>query len=92
MDPLVLYYLRQAGRGSERSDIGIGPIYDTTPFLQRRHGIGSFFSGLFRMVSPILWSGAKALGRETLRTGGKILTDAAENKSPEGLAISSRNT
>ena len=26
---------------------------------------------------------AKAVGRETLRTGGNILTDIAENKSPE---------
>ena len=26
---------------------------------------------------------AKAVGRETLRTGGKMLTDIAENKSPE---------
>ena len=27
--------------------------------------------------------GAKAVVRETLRTGGKILTDITENKSPE---------
>jgi len=30
-----------------------------------------------------LWRGAKAVGHETLRTGGNILTDIAENKSPE---------
>jgi len=30
-----------------------------------------------------MWRGSKAVGRETLRTGGKILTDIAENKSPE---------
>ena len=30
-----------------------------------------------------MWRGAKAVGSETLRTGGKILTDIAENKSPE---------
>ena len=30
-----------------------------------------------------MWRGAKAVGRETLRTGVKILTDIAENKSPE---------
>jgi hypothetical protein len=28
-----------------------------------------------------LWSGAKTLGKETLRTGGKILTDIAD-KAP----------
>jgi len=30
-----------------------------------------------------MWREAKAVGRETLRTGGKILTDIAENRSPE---------
>jgi hypothetical protein len=30
-----------------------------------------------------LWRGAKVVGRETLRTGGKILTDIALNKSLE---------
>jgi len=40
MDPLVRYYLQQAGRGKHE---GIGPIYATEPFLQRGYGIGSFF-------------------------------------------------
>ena len=31
------------------------------------------------MVRPILWSGAKIVGRETMRTGGKILSDIADN-------------
>ena len=38
---------------------------------------------MFPWVRPILWRGAKAVARETLRTGGKILTDIAENKSSE---------
>jgi hypothetical protein len=88
MKPLVSYYMQQAGRG--RSGYGgIGPIYTSTPFVQRGHGIGSFLGGLFRYVKPILWSGAKdigretlkALGRESLRTGGRILTDMAD-RSP----------
>lgn len=77
MDPLVLYYLNQAGRG-QGSD-GIGPVYALPPFYQRGHGIGSFLGGLWRMVRPILWKGAKTVGRETLRTGGQILTDIADN-------------
>lgn len=81
MHPLEAYYLRQAGRGL--NDIGIGPIYSTPPYLQRGHGIGNFFGSLFRWVKPILWSGAKALGRETMRTGGKILSEIAENRSPD---------
>ena len=31
----------------------------------------------------MMWRGTKAVVRETLRTGGKILTDTAENRSPE---------
>jgi hypothetical protein len=83
MRPLVSYYRHQAGRGGRE---GFGPIYATTPFVQRGHGIGSFLTGLFRYVKPILWSGAKDIGRETLkalvreslRTGSRILTDMAD--------------
>jgi hypothetical protein len=83
MDPLVVYYRRQAGRG--RDDIG--PVYSVSPFMQRGHGIGSLLSGLFRTLRPVFWSGAKSIGRETikalgreaLRTGSKILTDISEN-------------
>jgi hypothetical protein len=86
MHPLIAYYRKQAGRGRE----DIGPIYSIPPFVQRGHGIGSVLTGLFRTLRPILWSGAKtmgketlkALGREALRTGGKILTDIAE-KTPQ---------
>ncbi len=75
-DPLLQYYLHQAGRGSHG---GIGPIYSVTPFLQRGHGLGSFLSGLFRLVWPVQWSGVKAVGRETLRTCGRILSNLADN-------------
>jgi len=80
MDPLVWYYLRQAGRGHTH---GIGPIYEAPPVLQRGYGIGSFLTGLWRTVRPILWSGAKTLGRETLRTGGDILSDMARSTGGE---------
>ena len=30
-----------------------------------------------------MWRGPKAVGREPLHTGGKILTDIPENRSPE---------
>ena len=83
MDPLVVYYRKQAGRGREV----IGTIYSIPPFVQRGHGIGSVLADIFRTLRPVLWSSAKsmgkktfkALGREALRTGGKILTDIAEN-------------
>ena len=83
MDPLVLYYRRQAGRGRE----DIGSIYSTPPFVQRWHGLGSILRGQFRTLRPILWSGAKSIGKETLkalerealRTGTNIIRDIAEN-------------
>jgi len=87
MDPLVQYYLHQAGRGGRG---GIGPIYSLPPIYQRGYGLGSFLSGLWRMVRPILWSGAKTVGRETLRTSGKILSDMADNRdgTPAGDIVS----
>jgi len=93
--PLVQYYRRQAGRG--RKDIG--SIYSTPPFVQRGHGLGRVLSGLFRTLRPICWSGAKsmgkgtlkALGREALRIGGMILTDIAENPQAETKDIISRH-
>ena len=90
MRRLEVYYLRQAGGGSY-NNTGIGPIYSTPPYLQRGHGIGNVFCSLFRWIKPIFWSGAKALGRETLRTGGKILSDIAENKSLPPRDIVSRH-
>ena len=73
-DTPVQYYLYQTGRGSHN---GVGPINSVPPFVQRGHAIGIFLSGLFRMVRPVLWSGVKAVVREMLRTGGKILSDIA---------------
>jgi hypothetical protein len=81
MDALTSYYIQQAGHG--RVNDGIGPVYTSTPFVQRGHGLGDFLRGLFRMVKPYLIQGAKTMGRETLRTGGRILSDIAENTSPE---------
>jgi len=93
MDPLVSYYRKQSGRGRE----DIGPIYSIPPLVQRGHGICSVLAGLFRTLRPVLWSGAKsmcrerlkALGREALRTGSKILTDIAENPQAETQDIMS---
>jgi hypothetical protein len=39
---LVRYYLKKAGRGFRNG--GIGPIYTVQPFIQREHGIDSFFN------------------------------------------------
>jgi hypothetical protein len=48
--------------------------------MQRGNGIGSFLRGLFRFVKPLLYSGAKAIGKEALKTGSYILTDILEKQ------------
>jgi len=78
MDPLELYYLHQAVHGKYN---GIGPVNSTPLVLQLGYGIGSFLSDPWRVVKPIIWSGAKALWRETLRTGCDILTDIARSST-----------
>ena len=50
--------------------------------MQRGNGIGFFFRGLFRFVKALLYSDAKAVGKEALKTGSNIITDIL-NKDPE---------
>ena len=76
MDRYTRYYVNQSGGGE------IGPVYRASFRMQRGNGIGSFFRGLFRFVKPLLYSGAKAVGKEALKTGSHIMTDIL-NKEPE---------
>ena len=48
---------------------------------QRGHGIGSFFSGLGRMVLPWLKTGGKALLREGVSTGLHVANDALAGRN-----------
>ena len=77
MHPLETYYLNQAGRGLPSAP-GIGRIYSAPLYFQRGHGNGNFLGTLFRFVRTLLWT----VGR----TGGKIITDIAKNKSPDVTA------
>ena len=76
MDRYTRYYVNQSGGGE------IGPVYRVGFRMQRGNGIGSFFRGFFRFVKPLLFSGAKAVGKEALKTGSHIITDIL-NKEPE---------
>ena len=78
--------------GVGRGGCGIGPVYSVSPFVQRGHGIGRFLRGLWRIVRPVLWSGAKPLGREALRTGGNIMTEIAANPGQTGDILSKHAT
>ena len=86
MKPLTKDYINQTGGVKEKSD----PSIQFPHFIQRGHGIGNILGTIFRSVryvTPYLFSGfksagkeaAKFLGREALRTGGKILSEIADN-------------
>jgi hypothetical protein len=79
------YYLQQSGNGMS--------VFQGAR-LQRGHGLGSFLSGLFRNAWPLIQTGAKALGKQVLRTGlqiandvadGDQFMDAAKRRLPEGI-------
>jgi len=77
MNRYTLYHVNQSGGGGE-----VGPDYTASFRVQSCNGIGSFFRGIFRFVKPLLNSGAKAVGKEALKTGFNIITDML-NKEPE---------
>lgn len=81
-DPYLAYYKNQLGGG-------VSAVYRGSPY-QRGHGIGSFLGGLFRTITPLLKSGAKAVGKEALRTGINVLSDVVGTNVPVKHVISNR--
>src|SRR5436190_3950673 len=69
-DPYLAYYRHQ------QLGHGVSSVYQGAAY-QRGHGVGSFLGGRFRTISPLLKSGASAVGREVLRTGVGFLGDIA---------------
>jgi hypothetical protein len=86
------YYLNQSGNGM--------PVFQGAR-MQRGHGLGSVLSGFFRNAWPLIQTGAKAFGRQFLRTGLQIANDVADGEKfkdasmkriPEGIkAFASSN-
>lgn len=79
------YYLQQSGNGM--------PVFQGAR-TQRGHGLGSILSGFFRSAWPLIQTGAKAFGKQILRTGLQIANDVAEGhefkessrkRIPEGI-------
>lgn len=66
------YYVKQTGNGL--------PYYQGIA-LQKGYGIGGFFAKLFRSAMPFLMSGAKAVGKEALRTGTQVANDVLTGKN-----------
>ena len=61
MDRYTRYYANQSGGGKIR------PVYRASFRMQWGNGLGSFFRGLLRFVKRLLYSGAKAVGKEALK-------------------------
>ena len=62
--------------------------------MQRGYVLGSILSGFFRSAWPLIQTGAKAFGKQVLRTGLKIANDVSEGHNfkeaskrhiPEGI-------
>ena len=66
------YYMQQGGRGL--------PVFHGAR-VQRGHGIGSIFGGLFRSFFPILKRLAPIIGRKALQTGVQIAADIISGQS-----------
>jgi hypothetical protein len=49
--------------------------------VQRGDGLGSFLSGAFRRLFPIITSGARAVGEQFLNTGLLLLRDGINGKN-----------
>jgi hypothetical protein len=81
-DAYEQYYLNQSGDG------GMPVFYGA--HMQRGHGIGSLFSGLFRTIFPIFKKLAPVIGRKALSfaddmTQGKSFKEAAKSRLFEGI-------
>lgn len=48
---------------------------------QRGHGLGSILRSLARVAMPLVKKGAKALGKEALKTAGQVASDAAAGRN-----------
>ena len=68
MNAYEKYYLNQVG--------GALPVFAGAR-IQKGHGLGSMFRSLVRMAAPLLVKGAKAVGKQVLRSGVQVMNDVA---------------
>lgn len=73
MSYYIQYYDDQIGGGG-----GVKSFYAGSRY-QRGSGVGSWLGGLFRRILPYVASGARAVGKEALRAGVRVVDDVANN-------------
>ena len=66
------YYVKQSGSGL---------AHFSGARMQRGHGLTNILNGLFRRAWPVIQSGAKAFGRQFLRTGLQVANDVADGQT-----------
>ena len=71
------YYVQQAGSGL--------PVFHGSSF-QKGYGLGSIFRSFGRAVLPLLKSGAKAVGKEAIKSGTQLLGDILEGDNVKRAA------
>ena len=62
------------------------PYYSVRLF-QRGDGVGGLFSSIGRVVLPMIKSGIKTVGKEVLRSGAELASDALRGKNLKKAAI-----
>ena len=72
------YYLHQVGNGLP---------YFTGARYQQGYGLGNIFSSIAKTVLPLVKSGAKAVGKEVLRSGVGFASDLLGGKNAKQAAI-----
>lgn len=68
-------YYDQSGSGFLNSV----EVYRGQP--QRGHGLGNFFRSLGRTVMPLISKGARAIGKQVLRTGAEVASDVLSGEN-----------
>ena len=71
------YYMNQVGKGL--------PIF-SGPALQKGYGLGGILGGLLRSAVPLLKQGAKAVGKQALRSGLGLAQDALSGQNVKASA------
>jgi hypothetical protein len=72
MNAYEKYYISQAG--------GALPVFAGAR-TQKGHGLGSLFQGLARAATPLLVSGAKAAGKQAIKSGLQVMGDVARGRN-----------
>lgn len=78
--PYVIDRSDEYYRNYYENQVGNGLAVFKGATVQRGHGIGGFFSNLFKGAMPLLKSGLKTVGKELLSAGADIARDALQGE------------